>query len=78
VIGVHLVGDRVGELISEGQLAVAWEAHPKTSRPTCTRTRRRARRSARRSSPSRASLCTHSDPPFPPVRHVTAWPREGH
>ena len=26
VIGVHLVGDRVGELITEGQLAVAWEA----------------------------------------------------
>ncbi|WP_221584466.1 dihydrolipoyl dehydrogenase [Microbacterium sp. G2-8] len=28
VVGVHLVGDRVGELITEGQLAVAWEAHP--------------------------------------------------
>jgi len=26
VIGVHVVGDRVGELITEGQLAVAWEA----------------------------------------------------
>ena len=28
VVGVHLLGDRVGELITEGQLAVAWEAHP--------------------------------------------------
>jgi len=28
VLGVHLLGDRVGELITEGQLAVAWEAHP--------------------------------------------------
>jgi len=28
VLGVHLVGDRVGELITEGQLAVGWEAHP--------------------------------------------------
>lgn len=26
IVGVHLVGDRVGELITEGQLAVAWEA----------------------------------------------------
>ncbi|GAA3021712.1 dihydrolipoyl dehydrogenase [Microbacterium dextranolyticum] len=28
IIGVHLLGDRVGELITEGQLAVGWEAHP--------------------------------------------------
>ncbi len=28
VLGVHLLGDRVGELITEGQLAVGWEAHP--------------------------------------------------
>ena len=28
VIGVHMVGARVGELIGEGQLAVNWEAHP--------------------------------------------------
>ncbi|MFT4135174.1 dihydrolipoyl dehydrogenase [Microbacterium sp.] len=28
VVGVHLVGDRVGELITEGQLVVGWEAHP--------------------------------------------------
>lgn len=33
VIGVHLVGDRVGELITEGQLAVAWEAHPEDLAP---------------------------------------------
>lgn len=28
IVGVHLLGDRVGELITEGQLAVGWEAHP--------------------------------------------------
>lgn len=28
VLGVHLVGPRVGELVTEGQLAVAWEATP--------------------------------------------------
>ncbi|SNT10822.1 dihydrolipoyl dehydrogenase [Rhodococcoides kyotonense] len=28
IVGVHLVGDRVGELIGEAQLAVAWEALP--------------------------------------------------
>lgn len=28
VVGVHMVGARVGELIGEGQLAVSWEAHP--------------------------------------------------
>lgn len=33
VVGVHLVGDRVGELITEGQLAVAWEAYPEDLAP---------------------------------------------
>ena len=28
VVGVHLVGARVGELIGEGQLVVNWEAYP--------------------------------------------------
>jgi dihydrolipoamide dehydrogenase len=28
VIGVHMVGSRVGELIAEGQLIVNWEAYP--------------------------------------------------
>lgn len=28
VVGVHLVGDRVGELIGEAQLIVGWDAHP--------------------------------------------------
>ncbi len=28
VIGVHMIGSRVGELIAEGQLVVNWEAHP--------------------------------------------------
>ena len=33
VIGVHMVGARVGELIGEGQLAVNWEAHPEDVAP---------------------------------------------
>ncbi|MBP2435471.1 dihydrolipoyl dehydrogenase [Microbacterium amylolyticum] len=33
IIGVHLAGERVGELITEGQLAVAWEAHPEDLAP---------------------------------------------
>lgn len=33
VLGVHLAGDRVGELITEGQLAVGWEAHPEDIAP---------------------------------------------
>lgn len=28
VVGIHLVGERVGELIGEAQLIVGWEAHP--------------------------------------------------
>jgi dihydrolipoamide dehydrogenase len=28
VVGVHMVGSRVGELIGQAQLAVSWEAHP--------------------------------------------------
>jgi len=28
VVGVHMIGARVGELIGEGQLIVNWEAHP--------------------------------------------------
>lgn len=33
VVGVHLLGDRVSELITEGQLAVAWDAHPEDLAP---------------------------------------------
>lgn len=33
IVGVHLVGDRVGELITEGQLAVGWDAHPEDLAP---------------------------------------------
>lgn len=33
VIGVHMVGDRVGELIAEAQLIVGWEAHPEDVAP---------------------------------------------
>ena len=27
VLGIHMVGERVGDLIAEGQLIVNWEAH---------------------------------------------------
>ncbi|MDQ1128587.1 dihydrolipoyl dehydrogenase [Microbacterium sp. SORGH_AS_0888] len=33
VVGVHLIGDRVGELISEAQLIVGWDAHPEDVAP---------------------------------------------
>ncbi|NMO03550.1 dihydrolipoyl dehydrogenase [Gordonia sp. TBRC 11910] len=33
VLGVHMVGDRVGELIGEAQLTVAWEALPSDVAP---------------------------------------------
>lgn len=33
VLGVHMVGDRVGELISEAQLLVGWDAHPEDVAP---------------------------------------------
>jgi len=33
VIGVHLIGARVGELIGEAQLIVGWEAHPEDVAP---------------------------------------------
>lgn len=33
VLGVHMLGDRVGELITEGQLAVVWEAFPEDIAP---------------------------------------------
>ncbi|UMG92708.1 dihydrolipoyl dehydrogenase [Nocardioides sp. TF02-7] len=33
VLGVHLVGERVGELIGEAQLVYGWEAHPEDVAP---------------------------------------------
>ena len=33
LIGVHMIGARVGELIGEAQLAVNWEAHPEDIAP---------------------------------------------
>jgi len=33
VVGVHLVGDRVGELIGEAQLIYSWEAHAEDVAP---------------------------------------------
>ncbi|MFM2353532.1 MAG: hypothetical protein RLZZ608_938, partial [Actinomycetota bacterium] len=33
VVGVHMIGARVGELIGEAQLAVNWDAHPEDIAP---------------------------------------------
>lgn len=33
VVGVHMIGARVGELVSEAQLIVNWEAHPEDVTP---------------------------------------------
>ncbi|MCM0619541.1 dihydrolipoyl dehydrogenase [Nocardioides bruguierae] len=33
VVGVHLVGERVGELVGEAQAIVGWEAHPEDVAP---------------------------------------------
>jgi dihydrolipoamide dehydrogenase len=33
VVGVHMIGSRVGELISEAQLIVGWDAHPEDVAP---------------------------------------------
>jgi dihydrolipoamide dehydrogenase len=33
IIGVHMIGARVGELIAEGQLVVNWEAYPEDIAP---------------------------------------------
>jgi dihydrolipoamide dehydrogenase len=33
VLGVHMIGARVGELIAEAQLAVNWDAHPEDVAP---------------------------------------------
>ncbi|MFT4210594.1 MAG: dihydrolipoyl dehydrogenase [Microbacterium sp.] len=33
VVGVHMVGSRVGELIAEAQLVVGWDAHPEDVAP---------------------------------------------
>ena len=58
VVGIHMVGSRVGELIGEAQLIVNWEAYPEDVAPSSTPTRPRTRRSARPSSPWPASRCT--------------------
>ena len=69
VIGIHMVGSRVGELIAEAQLIVELGATPRTSPPSSTPTRPRARRSARPSSPWPASRCTPTPDPARPTRN---------
>jgi pyruvate/2-oxoglutarate dehydrogenase complex dihydrolipoamide dehydrogenase (E3) component len=70
VIGVHMVGERVGELIAEAQLITNWEALPGEvaqlihPHPTCRRP------SARPTWPSRASRSTATpDPARQPLPH---------
>ena len=48
VVGVHLVGSRVGELIAEAQLIVNWDAEPDDVAALITRTRPSRRSSVRR------------------------------
>jgi len=67
VVGVHMIGARVGELIGEAQLAVNWEAYPKTLPRSSTRTPRRTKRWARHSSHSPGSHST-------PYKRVCARP----
>ena len=33
VVGVHMIGARVGELITEAQLVIGWDAHPEDIAP---------------------------------------------
>ena len=69
VVGVHMVGARVGELDRRGPADLQLGgATPRTSPRSCTPTRPRTRRSARRTSRSPASRCTPT-PDRP--RHLT-------
>ncbi len=61
VVGAHLVGDRVGELISEAQLAVGWEAHPEDIAPFIHAHPTQSEALGEAFLHSRASRCTHSD-----------------
>ncbi|CAL2063232.1 protein of unknown function [Streptomyces murinus] len=47
VVGVHMVGDRMGEQVGEAQLIYNWEALPPRWPSSSTPTRRRTRRWAR-------------------------------
>ena len=59
VVGIHMVGGRVSELVGEAQLIYNWEAYPAdVAAARSTATRPRTRRSARRTSRWPASRCT--------------------
>jgi dihydrolipoamide dehydrogenase len=60
VVGVHMVGSRVGELLAEAQLIYNWEALPAEVAQLIHATRRSPRRWARRTSRSPASRCTRT------------------
>ena len=67
VVGVHMVGVRIGELIGEAQLdRQLGGATRRTSRRSSTRTRPRTRPSARRTWPWPASRCTPTPDPHAP------------
>ena len=72
VVGVHMVGSRVGELVAEAQLIYNWEAYPDEVASSSTPTRPRPRRSARRTWPSPASRCTRTADPAPTPTHASA------
>ena len=76
VVGVHMVGDRVGELIGEAQLIYNWEALRRGRRPARPRApdpERSARRGAPRARRQAAArpLLTTTDRPLP---KEAAWP----
>ena len=78
VVGIHIVGDRVGELIAEAQLIYNWDASPRTWPSSSTRTRPSPRPSARRTSRWPASRCTSttSSSPSPPRLPPPSPPKE--
>ncbi len=65
VIGIHMVGARVGELIGEAQLIYNWEAFPEDvaglvhMHPTAERSTRRGSPGARRQAPSQPCVRMH-------------------
>ena len=69
VLGVHMVGERVGDLVAEAQLIVNWEAHAVRGRladpppPDAVRSRRRGPPRSRRQAAALARLAGHVRPP---------------
>ena len=70
VVGVHMIGARMGEQVGEAQLIVNWEALPADVARSSTPTRPRTRPSARRTWPWPGSRCTPT-PDANPGRRAT-------